>query len=199
MKKTMLICFVLLSAKTFAQNSDKGFVQGMLQRLEFGVMAGANYSNFTNASFSTDPLTGFHVGGVVGFKITKHFSIQEDFLFSTEGAKNKSDAFERQDISLYYIRVPFLIRYKSNLGLFAEAGPQVGMKIKEDVSWMPGGQFAKNVDAGIVGGIGYQSKIGLGIGARYIYGISNVGNFNNATIKNNFNNNNVQVSVFYIF
>jgi len=73
------------------------------------------------------------------------------------------------------------------------------MKIKEDVSWMPGGQFAKNVDAGIVGGIGYQSKIGLGIGARYIYGISNVGNFNNATVKNNFNNNNVQVSVFYIF
>lgn len=199
MKKIMFFCLTLISTKGFCQEADNGFIQSMLQRLEFGIKGGANYSNFTNVGFSTDPLVGYHIGATVGFKITKHFSVQEDFLFSAEGAKSTSDVLNKKNINLYYIRVPFLVRYKTSLGLFAEVGPQVGMKVKEDVSGMPNGQLAKSVDVGITGGIGYQSKIGLGIGARYIYGLSNVGNLNSPIIKNDFKNSNVQVSVFYIF
>lgn len=199
MKRILLLGLLLLSYKAFCQDSDKSFAQGILQRIDFGIKAGANYSNFTNASFPTDPLIGFHAGASVAFRITKHFSIQEDFLFSTEGAKNKSNEFRKADFKLYYISVPILLRYKINAGFYMEAGTQVGMKAKEDVAGLSGNKFAKKIDFAAVGGIGYQSKMGLGIGARYIYGLSKVGNFDPSNIKNDFKNNNVQVSIFYVF
>ncbi|MFL9485575.1 porin family protein [Chitinophagaceae bacterium LWZ2-11] len=195
MKKLMLIFLVLLSFKSFSQS----FTQGLLKRLEFGVKAGVNYSNFTDASFPTDPLIGFHAGATVAFKFTKNFMIQEEFLFSTEGAKSKSNEFGNQDIKLYYISVPIVLKYRTNFGFYAEAGTQVGMKAKEDVAGLSVGDFAKKLDFAAVGGIGYQSKIGLGIGARYVYGLSKVGDFDIANTKNDFKNTNAQVSVFYVF
>jgi len=73
MKKLVLIliCFVLVSAK--------GFSQSFFKRFEFGLKAGANYSNFTNANFPTDPLVGFHAGATVAFKITDNFLVQDPF------------------------------------------------------------------------------------------------------------------------
>lgn len=191
MKKLMLICLVLISSK--------GFSQSFLKRFEFGLKAGVNYSNFTDANFPTDPLVGFHGGATVAFKITDNFLIQEEFLFSTQGAKIKGGALGDQDLKLTYISVPFLLKYRTNSGFYVEAGAQVGMKSKEEVSGLNAGDFAKKLDLGAAGGIGYQSKIGLGIGARYIYGISKVGDFDASNINNDFKNNTAQASIFYVF
>jgi hypothetical protein len=187
----MLTCLVLLSTK--------GFSQSFLKRFEVGIKAGANYSNFTNASFPTDPLVGFHAGATVAFKITNNFLIQEEFLFSTQGAKIKGSEFDNQDLKLSYISVPILLKYRTNSGFYIEAGAQAGMKAKEQVKGLSAGDFAKKLDLAAVGGIGYQSKMGLGIGARYVYGLSKVGDFNASNIKNDFKNNNAQASIFYVF
>jgi hypothetical protein len=192
MKRVLLICLVLASTK--------GFSQSFLKRFEFGLKAGVNYSNFTDASFPTDPLVGFHGGGTVAFKITKNFLIQEEFLFSTQGAKvTKGSTLEEQDLKLNYISVPFLLKYRNKLGLYVEAGPQVGMLASEEVKGLSADEFAKKLDVAAVGGIGFQSKIGLGIGVRYVYGISKVGDFDASNIKNDFKNNNIQASIFYVF
>jgi hypothetical protein len=191
MKKLTFICFVLLSVHSFGQ--------GFWKRFEYGVKAGVNYTNFTSASFPTDPLIGFHGGATVAFKITDNFLVQEEFLFSTQGAKNKSTMFDNNDIKLYYMSVPFLLKYRGKSGLYIEAGPQVGLKAKEDVKGLTTGEFAKKLDFAVAGGIGYQSKIGLGIGARYIYGLSKVGNFDISNVKNDFTNNMAQASIFYVF
>lgn len=191
MKRLLFICFVLVTTR--------GFSQGFLKRFEFGLKAGVNYSNFTNASFPTDPLIGFHAGGTVAFKITKNFLIQEEFLFSSQGAKTKGGTLGEQDLKLYYISVPFLLKYRTNAGFYVEAGPQVGMKAKEEVSGPGVSDFAKKLDLAAAGGIGYQFKMGLGIGARYVYGISKVGDFDASNIKNDFKNNNIQGSIFYVF
>lgn len=187
----MLICLVLVSSK--------GFSQSFLKRFEFGLKAGVNYSNFTDASFPTDPLVGFHAGGTVAFKITNNFLIQEEFLFSTHGAKVKWDSFDNQNLKLYYITVPILLKYRYSSGFYIEGGAQAGMKAKEDVKGLSMGDFAKKLDLAAVGGLGYQSKMGLGIGARYVYGISKVGDFNVTNIRNDFKNNNIQASIFYVF
>jgi len=192
MKKLILICLVLASTK--------GFSQSILKRLEFGLKAGANYSNFTNANFPTDPLVGFHAGATVAFKITDNFLIQEEFLFSTQGAKIKSGGvLEDQDLKLNYISVPFLFKYRTNSGFYVEAGPQVGMKASEKVAGISTSDFAKKLDLAAAGGIGFQTKIGLGIGARYIYGLSKVSDFDISGVKNDFKNNNIQASIFYVF
>jgi len=191
MKKLMLICLVLMSAK--------GFGQSILSRLEFGIEAGSNYSNFTNASFPTDPLLGFHAGATVAFKFTDNFMIQEEFLFSTAGAKIKGGALGDQDLKISYMSVPFLLKYRINSGFYVEAGPQVGLRASENVSGITTSEFAKRIDLDAAGGIGFQTKMGLGIGVRYVYGISKVSEFNIANINNDYKNNNIQASIFYIF
>lgn len=194
MKKLILIALVLASTNCFSQS----FAQKIMSKLEFGIEAGVNYSNFTNAAFPTDPLVGFHAGATVAYKFTNNFMVQEEFLFSTQGAKVKGGDLGTQDLKLSYVSVPFLLKYRTNSGFFIEAGPQVGIKVKEEVAGLNGTDFAKKIDMAVAGGIGFQSKMGLGIGARYVYGVQKVADLNVGSL-NNFKNNNVQASIFYVF
>ncbi|HTI09241.1 MAG TPA: porin family protein [Puia sp.] len=195
MKKSILLGLVLVSSHCFSQS----FMQGIVQRLQFGIKGGANYSNYVNAGFNTDGLVGFHAGAIVGFKLTKNLSIQEEFLFSTQGAKVKGDLFGKEDVKVSYITVPFLLKYRTNVGIYFEAGPQVGMRANEDVGNGQMGEFAKKLDLSAAGGIGYQSRSGFGIGARYVAGLSKVGNFQLSNVQTDFRNSVVQASIFYIF
>jgi len=194
MKKLLLICLVLVSAKGFSQSLTKN----ILGRLEFGLTAGGNYSNFTNANFATDPLPGFHAGFTVAFKITDNFLAQEEFLYSEQGAKVKDGTLAGQDIKLSYAAVPILFKYRTNSGFFVEAGGQAGFKVKEDVGGVTDAKFAKKIDFGAVGGLGYQSKMGLGIDARYVYGIQKVAETPSPALGD-FKNNSIQASIFYVF
>lgn len=197
MKKSILvlICLTFLSFEGFSQS----VVKKIMGRLEFGIKGGFSYSNFTDANFDTDPLEGFNGGLTMAFKINNNLLIQQDFLYSTSGAKVLGGPLGAQDIKLSYINVPILLKYRTNFGLFVEAGPQVSMKIDEKVANFNGADFAKKIDFGVAGGIGYQSKIGLGIGARYVYGIEKVLNSPIANVTPDFKNNNIQASLFFVF
>ncbi|WPV64721.1 porin family protein [Chitinophaga sp. LS1] len=179
MKKLLAISFVLASSHSFGQS----FAQGVFSRLSFGVKAGVNYSDYMNANFTTDPLIGFHAGGIVNFRLTPKFSIQEEFLFSSQGAK-----IQDVDQKVYYLAVPVLLKYRTPLGLYVEAGAQAGMRMHEDVE-----NFSKQLDYGAAAGVGYQSKMGLGFGVRYVAGVSSAGNVGD------FRSGVAQGSVFYIF
>ena len=111
----------------------------------------------------------------------------------------KDNLFVKESVKVYYMTVPFLVKYRSNSGVYIEAGPQVGMRIKDDLEGSSFGDFSKRLDLSVAGGLGYQSKIGLGVGARYIAGLSKVGDFKLANIKTDFRTNVIQASVFYIF
>jgi hypothetical protein len=196
MKKLMLIGLVLLtSTRGFSQS----FVQGIMERLHFGLTAGANYSDYTNANFSTQALLGFHAGALVDFDLTKNLAIQEEFLFSSQGAKVKGDIFGQQNINVYYMAVPFLLKYRTNSGIYIEAGPQVSTRIKDNLDSLKSGNFAKLLDLSAAAGIGYQSKSGFGIGFRYVAGLSGVGDFKISNVNPNFRSSVIQASIFYIF
>jgi len=195
MKKLLFICFVLVSTQSFSQ----GFIKGITSRLSFGLKAGGNYSNYTNADFATDGLVGFHAGGLVNFRITDNFSIQEEFLFSTQGAKMKNDVFGKENVNVSYMTVPFLLKYRTNIGLYFEAGSQFGLRVNEDVGNKSTGDFAKKMDLAAAAGLGYQSKSGFGFGVRYVAGLSKVGDFNISNVKTDFKTSVAQASIFYIF
>jgi hypothetical protein len=200
MKKLILIVLVITSAKSFSQTTpaNQSFAQKIMGKLEFGLTAGGNYSNFTNANFATDPLPGFHAGFTVAYKFTNNFMVQEEFLYSLQGAKVKDGTLAGQDIKLSYAAIPILLKYHTNSGLFVEAGGQTGYKVKEDVGGLTDTKFAKKLDFGAVGGLGYQSKMGLGISARYVYGIQKVSE-TPSPILGDFKNNSIQASIFYVF
>ena len=85
------------------------------------------------------------------------------------------------------------------MGIFLEAGTQAGIKIKEDVPGIKSGDLFKSTNISALGGIGYQSKMGLGIEARYIYGLTKIGNPTLLGANTNLKNSNAQVSLFYMF
>lgn len=207
MKKLVLSLVVLVAISTngFSQTTtgqtsteNQSFGQKLMKKLEFGLTAGGNYSNFTNANFATDPLPGFHAGFTVAYKITDNFLVQEEFLYSLQGAKVKTGTLAGQDIKLSYAAVPILLKYRTNSGFFVEGGAQAGFKVKEDIGGLTDTKFAQKIDFGAVGGLGYQSKMGLGINARYFYGLQKVAE-TPSPILGDFKNNSIQASIFYVF
>lgn len=196
MKKVVLLAVIVITTQAT-------FSQSLLKRLRFGIKGGANYSNFTNTSFDTEGLLGYHGGLIVNLKLTGKLSIQEEFLFSTQGAKVKNGfTVKDNDLKLSYLSVPILLKYHSNIGLYGEIGGQANMLI-EDAKNTGYKDFADKIDAGAVAGLGYQFKIGmlkgLGIGVRYYYGLKDVGKFDASSIKPDFKNSVAQGSIFYIF
>jgi hypothetical protein len=202
MKKLLclLIVSVAIANKSFSQTTpeNQSFGKKILNKLEFGLTAGGNASNFTNANFPTDPLPGFQAGLTIAYKFTDNFMVQEEFLYTMQGAKVNGGILGSQEIKLAYAAVPFLLKYRTGSGLFVEAGPQAGFKVKEDIAGYTDAKFFKKIDFGMVGGIGYKSPIGLGIDARYVYGLQKIQE-NPSVILGDLKNNSIQASIFYVF
>jgi len=170
------------------------------QGFQLGIKAGANFSNFTGGDFSNvdkKAMVGFHAGAFLGFLFGDNLSLNPEVLFSSQGAKFKS-AGSAQNFKLYYINVPVMLKYRFNGGFYLEAGPQVGFKASEDVPNSTIKSFAKNLDLSVAGGLGYHDKSGFGIGARYVAGLSKVGDFDASQgVNPDFKNSVIMVSVFY--
>ena len=164
-----------------------------------GLKAGANISNFTGGDFSEvkkKSLVGFYGGAFLNFWLGNNFSIQPEALISTQGAKIEEDGATR-NYKLSYITIPVMAKYKSNGGFYVEAGPQVGFKISESIPDQTVETFAKNLDLSIGAGVGFQSASGFGIGARYLAGLSKVGDFDPAIGNPDFKNSVIQIGVSF--
>lgn len=73
------------------------------------------------------------------------------------------------------------------------------MRLKDFTDSLHPGSFAQRMDLAAAGGIGYQSRSGLGIGVRYVSGLSKVGNFQPTNTKPDFKTAVIQASIFYLF
>lgn len=200
MKKTMITMLVMLAT---LQAPAQSVMKDILSRLHYGMRAGAQASNFTHAPFSTNGLAGFHAGLLIDYRLSQHLSIEEDFLFSTQGAEVSDHTFtERRDLRLSYLAVPVVLKYRARSGLYVEAGMQTAMLLA-DASHTGLGDFANSIDAGAVAGLGYQQRLekgnGWGVGVRYFQGFTDVGRFRSPALRSDFTNSLAQLSVSYIF
>ena len=186
MKKTIFILFLLAGSASFAQNFSAG------------IKAGANFSNFTGGDFDAvkkKAIVGFHGGGFLNFSFGA-LSLQPELLVSTQGARIDS-ANKSYDWKVTYATVPVVLKYRTASGFYLEAGPQVGFKLSENISDKTIKDFAKGLDLSAAVGLGLQTKGGLGIGARYLVGLSKVGDFDPPKdIDPDFKNSVIQVGAF---
>ena len=186
MKKTVLAFALLIATASFAQNFSGG------------IKAGANFSNFTGGDFDAvkkKAIVGFHGGGFLNFSFGA-LSLQPEVLVSTQGARIDS-ANKSYDWKVTYATIPVILKYRTATGFYLEAGPQVGFKLSENISDETIEDFAKGLDLSAAAGLGFQTKGGLGIGARYLVGLSKVGDFDPPkTIDPDFKNSVIQVGAF---
>ncbi|NLN25623.1 MAG: PorT family protein [Bacteroidetes bacterium] len=196
------------------------------QEIRFGVKGGVNFANMTmeaeGISMSPGSRTAFHIGGLVEIPLSDVFSVQPEILYNSVGSKLSIMGIE-STTKLDYISIPIMAKYYFTEGFAVEAGPQVGflMSAKSEFSssipMMEDGEEDvkdefKGIDFGLGIGASYRLDMGLFFSARYVLGLSNIGEegnnngndddfddidfgFGGATVKNNV----FQISVGYSF
>jgi hypothetical protein len=192
MKKLVFIPLMVISMSLCAQT------------FQFGLKGGLNISNFTGTTFENvdnKALLGFHGGALLSLLFGDNFAIQPEALFSTQGTRVSTiDGNENYRVS--YINIPVMFKYRFNGGFYLEAGPQVGFKINESVPNQQGGtaeDFARNMDFALDAGLGFHGKSGIGVGGRYVLGISKVGRVDDTNFNPSFRNGVAQIFVFFTF
>lgn len=221
MKKISLFALALSSSMAlFAQ--DNQMTTPMARATRFGIKGGVNLAEFRANGFQsgtqpgTNMKTSFHGGFLLNAPLgTGGFAIQPEVVYSGQGSKlnvkttvgsvTTSQAYE-QDLG--YINVPIMLQWKSAGGFFVETGPQAGFLVRAKQDG-PGDTELDNkdnfdkFDFSWGAGLGYMSRVGLGIGARYNLGLTNTledgGGNNSANNGAELKNKVVQIGLFWQF
>jgi len=191
----LLLTAILITGAASAQNinSPKGHIN-------FGIKGGANFYNINNDNNVTyDSKIGFNLGILGHIHVAKHFALQPEIQYSTQGAKYTDDN-GNNTYKLNYINVPVLLQYMWDNGFRLQAGPQAGILVsaKAENNGITGDikNSFKPLDLGVSFGASYiHPSTGVGIDARYNLGLSNINE--NSDVKST--NRGFQLSLFYIF
>lgn len=169
------------------------------QTYQLGVRAGVNISNYTGGDIKSSSMVGFHAGAFINLGLGKNLSIQPEAIVSTQGAKLEQ-AGNEENFKVTYLNIPVMLKYRFDGGFFVEAGPQFGFKLDSNTPDEGLEDFAKSSDVSGVLGLGIHGKSGLGIGVRYMAGLTKVGDVvdgENIDFDPDYKNSVIQVSIFY--
>ena len=166
----------LLTSLLFASICSTAISQG----IDFGIKAGANIANQKltgDYNFDTKAIVSFHGGVFVVWMFNEHLGIQPELLLSMQGSKEKDDTYDYKIIT-NYVNIPLLVRYNINDMFSVHAGPQFGILISAKEEYDGDKQDIKDdfktTDIGLALGAEADLPINLGVGLRYIIGLTNV-------------------------
>jgi hypothetical protein len=185
---TLLIAAMTVSAQEQQTSMDKGL------KAKFGIKGGLNLTNLYSSEANTDHMkAGFNAGVFAKLPVTKGFSIQPEVLYSLKGAKESYSNFVQGDgeyrFNLGYIEVPVLAvinlapNFNLQAGGYAAYLVNANVKNVDDQGTIQGAQDIstsdfKKWDFGLVGGLGFDIE-NFTIGARYNYGLTQIGKSGN--------------------
>ena len=181
---------------------------------KFGIKGGLNLTNLYVADVSQEHIkAGFNAGVFAKLPVTKGFSIQPELLYSLKGAKetygNAIEGNGEYRFNLGYIEMPLLavVNLAPNFNIHAGgyAAYLVNANIKDvnsDGSIVGATELnADNFrrwDFGLVGGAGFDIQH-FTLGARYNYGLSNIGKSGSLSGDLTKNSKNAGVSIYVGF
>jgi hypothetical protein len=216
----MLMCAV--GTISFAQN-DPQLTTPMETKTRFGIKGGVNLASLEidddtpATNFNTNSKTSFHVGVYANIPLSDMFRLQPEILYMGAGSKVRGTPLSgnqggtlNYEADFDYIAVPLKVQLATKSGFFVEAGPQFSFlttarqdnKTGTDPDIKDEG-IVKKTDLSGVAGIGYMSRIGLGIHATYVHGFNNVFDTDNAGTSNpiggEVSNRGVLIGLHYSF
>ncbi|SFU34229.1 Outer membrane protein beta-barrel domain-containing protein [Pustulibacterium marinum] len=173
MKKTLLCVFMTFAGLYIsnAQSEDSG--------VEFGIKAGANISSTVGSKFrdSQKDRVAFNAGIVSEFHLSEKFSLQPELMYSGQGSQVVRTDAQDVELKLDYIQLPVLAKFYFVKDFSSiELGPQVGYKIKEDLSvdGIASDDRVRDLDLSLALGFTYEFKNGIFISARYNHGMIDI-------------------------
>ena len=156
-KLSLLILVIVFSVQSFSQG------------LDFGIKAGVNFANITDATGLTNK-TGFVVGVFAGVKLNDKLGVQGDLLYSQQGAE-----FDAGEIDLNYVIIPIVIKYYITESLNLQAGPQFGFVVDDNIKEVVNGiSEAESFDLSAVIGAGFEFPFGIRVSGRYNIGLTDI-------------------------
>ena len=189
-------------------------------KTRFGIKAGVNEARLSAKEFTatatpgTQFKTSYHVGAFVNVPLGGLMKLQPELVYSSQGSKMQESitstggarTFHYEE-DLNYINLPVMLQLQTPGGFVLETGPQFSYLInaaqkgqspisttdKTDIK-----SYRDHFDLGWSAGIGYLSRVGLGVNARYNYGIRNIVNENDVNIGE-LRNRVLQFSLTYQF
>jgi hypothetical protein len=188
MKKISLLLVALyVSSTLFAQS-----------HANFGLKGGLNISSI-NWNADGDSRLGLHLGALAHIHLAPEWALQPEVVYSAEGGKQDvtgGSVTWKND----YINIPVMVQYMFNNGFRIEAGPQLGILASSKVEDDDGNEDdaddvfkSTNISLGL--GLSYLTYSGLGVGARYNLGLSEINEASFADAKGRT----FQLSLFYMF
>lgn len=162
-----------------------------------GVRAGLNLATITN--LDADMKADFYVGGFVGIKLAKFYTLQPELNYSRQGANSArfyaynggfpSPSFIEKDYELQYVSLAIMNKFTFAETFYAIVGPTLDFKVGDNFNNIED-EDALGVDFALNGGVGYTFYKGLSIEARYKLGLVDVfGDIYNDDFDDNDNGN----------
>ncbi len=185
MKKTIIFLFASLA-----------LITATAQQVHPGLKGGLNIAqlHFNDGQVSSDSRIGLHLGVFAHIHASKTWAVQPELLYSLEGAQKVGNSATNYKLS--YLNVPVLLQYMFDNGFRLEGGPQLGFllsaKTKIGSVTVDRNDF-KSVAVSIPLGVGYLTSSGIGLDARYVFGLSNIYEPENPLIQSNV----FQLGIFY--
>ncbi|MAN87842.1 MAG: hypothetical protein CL555_13725 [Algoriphagus sp.] len=181
MKKYLLILgFGLLMISNVQAQSGIGF------------RGGVNIFNFGGSDVSENDYTnraGFHAGIYANFLPDSPVSLEPGVFYSVKGTQN-NDALNSRAI-LNYVDVPVLLRLKAGDSFNIFAGPQVSFLLDSKFEGDFGSSTVslqtsnvRDLDTGLVFGIGFNPASGLNLQGSYDFGMTPVFKDSDADVYN---------------
>lgn len=209
MKKINLSLLILLfaaSIPTMAQVDQNV--------LRLGVKGGVNFTNFRVDEIADNNMkAGLNLGLFVRMPVSETISIQPELLYSSKGSKLKYDNFLQGEgeyrFNFNYLELPVLGVFSIGDHFNIQAGPYVAylasanIKDMEDDGSIQGiadlnEKNFNRLDYGLAAGIGFDFN-GFIAGARYTYGLNEVGESNNLSGQLTNNSKNSAATIFIGF
>ena len=203
---------MLGSTAVFAQEQQTSAETSL--KPKFGIKGGFDLTSLYISDVSSEHMKpGFDAGVFAKLPVTRGFSIQPELIYSLKGAKDTYDNFVQGSgeyrFNLGYMELPLLavVNITPNFSLHAGgyAAYLVNANVKNvDNNGEVQGATELNTndfnrwDFGLAGGAAFDIE-NFTIGARYSYGLSNIGKNDNLSGDLTKNSKNAGVSVYIGF
>src|ERR1700733_12951863 len=211
----LVIAAILLApAGIYAQEQQTSADSGMTAK--FGIKGGLNLTNLYVANVSSEHMkAGFNAGVFAKLPVTRGFSIQPELLYSVKGAKddynNLAEGSGEYRFNLGYIELPLLAVVNLTKNFSIHLGGYGAYLTNANVKDVNNNGTIQNItdlnaddfnrwDFGLAGGLGFDIE-NFTIGARYNYGLTDIGKSGNltGTALGNAKNNGLSVYVGFGF